>query len=130
MKKVEITGLAEDVMKVDHALVASLKGVRALATRLHQDSEDANEREQLEKIIATRVSVTRKMPVQPKRQPGPDPNLPLRKFRKIFAALSEEKLQFIMDLARSMAKQGRKEGPSPKDKAAVQGEKEAKPKNP
>ncbi len=104
MKRKTTASLAEDMIKVDHALLASMKNLRAVATRLHQNSGDATERGQLEKIIARRVPIVPKSPIKPKSEGVLDSNLPFLRFRKVLPRLSEGQLQLLMDLARSLAK--------------------------
>ncbi|MEO7425733.1 MAG: hypothetical protein ABI036_11140 [Fibrobacteria bacterium] len=117
MKKSKTNNLAEDVMKLDLALIASLKGVRALASRLHQDSADGGERETFEKIIAKRVTIAKKAPDPPSRAPKPEPSPLMNRFGKAFALLSEGQAQTLLDLARSMAKNHRREGKQTRSKA-------------
>ncbi len=104
MTKTTIPSMAEDVMKMDHALIALLKGIRALAEGLRKDTQDVRAKEQLEKVLSRQVVVQKKMPVKPKTEKTTESDRRLRKVGRVLAALPDGQLRIVIDLARSMAR--------------------------
>jgi len=123
MTKHKATTLAEDMMKVDLTLIASLKGLRGLASRLLKNSGDPQERDVLEKILAKRVAAAKKETPPLKGQVTPPKPSPLMtRLGKAVAALSESQGLLLLDMARSMAKQHRRvERPSGEKKGSQEG---------
>ncbi len=110
MNRTKTTSMADDVERLHHALVASLKGVRTLAERLGKDTPDGRVREQMEKVLARQGLGRKQPPAQPKKvQPG-EAERRLRKFGRVLAALSESQFHLVMGLAQSMVQRHPKRG--------------------
>ena len=110
MTRNKSTTLAEDMIKVDLALLASIKGLRVLASRLMKNSSDPGERETLEKIMTKKVAIIKKetLPLK-ERTPKPKSSSVMVRLGKAVAVLSESQAHLLLEMARSMAKQHRRE---------------------
>lgn len=103
MAKAKTMNLAGEVMRIDHALLASLKGIRAMAARLRNDIADAATKDALEKYLAR--ALPKKAPSKTKRDKPNDADRRLRKLTRMLAMLPESGIRLVTEVARSVARE-------------------------
>lgn len=116
MRKKRSSGMTENIVKMDQALLASLKGLRGVAERLHQGAENAEDKARLGKILERRIVHGKAaLPTARKEKAGPL-DARLRKIGRFVSILPEGQYQIVLDLTKTMARQQRgspRTGPKP-----------------
>lgn len=116
MRKPRASGMTEDIVKLDQALLASLKGLRGVAERIHQGAESPEDKARLGKILERKIVHGKTAaPIVQKEKAGPF-DARLRRMGRFVSVLPEGQYQIVLDLAKTMARQqrsGPKTGPKP-----------------
>ena len=110
MSRTQTINMAEEVVRLHYALALSLKGVRALAERVKQDTPDARAQEQMEKVLSRLTHSQKRPPAQPMKERPALADRRLRRFGRALAVLSESQLNLVIGLARSMVRENPKDG--------------------
>ncbi len=114
MRTAKTMSMAEDVVRLHQALSASLKGVRALAERVKKEATEGQVKAQMDSIISRSVLGQNALQPKPKKERPAEGERRLSKVGRLLATLSENQLQLVMGLARSLARDVSKGGRPPK----------------
>lgn len=116
MRKQKTSTLTEDILKMDQALMTSLKGIRTLAERAQEGAENPEDKARLRRILERKFLIQSPAPAQPKKERAAPWNLRMRRMERALSLLTESQCQIVLGLAKSMTRQekgGRKTDPKP-----------------